>query len=673
MEYIRKRDGRLMVFSQEKITKAIYKALKATNVKQAKSIASKLSDEVVLRMNNESLSLPTVELVQDLVEEVLIENGYIRVAKAYILYRAERTRLREMNTRLLETFEKISYHNRDHIKEGNANVNGDGPMSSIFYYGTEVAKDFNEMFVLKPEISKAHQKGDFFIHHLDFFTQTTSSCQIHLESLLKDGFSTGLGILREPKNITAYAILCCISLQSNQNDQDGCQAIADFDDTMAKGVKCSYVKYFYHHLKEAIALMYPTLDYEYICMVVKNFVGDELSLDANEALDYAIVSVLNDHGIVDDDGKRMVRFCHRQAYEQTNEETYQAMEGLIHNLNTIYSRAGAKVPSSTINYGLNTTSEGRMVISNLLKVSLEGIGNGQSASFPKQIFRLKKGVNLNPEDINYDLYQFSLKVAQIRQMPYYAFVREQEDLAYFENGIRVYDNVYDPTHVTSYSRGVLCSTTLNLVRLAFRAKNNLSWFFEELERQLECVASSLMDRLNVMSQAKAYYFPFLMGQGVFLDSEKLQPDDCIGDVLKQGTLSIGYIGLLECVEVLSGHKDIELAYQIVEWMRKYVDQLCQRHQLTFTLMATNNQKIADVLCKKDARAFKHHYKTYHLGFDLALSDEEQLKYDGKFHQLSNGGHLTLFKINDLATMDMYVQKSEELNLGLIGFLHGDSV
>ncbi|MGN0972086.1 MAG: anaerobic ribonucleoside-triphosphate reductase, partial [Aristaeellaceae bacterium] len=400
---IRKRDGRTMPFDREKIENAIFRAFQASGSAKGHETAEALTDRVIQELeNNESISgTPTVEQVQDTVERVLIEKGFVRSAKAYILYRAERSRVREMNTRLMRTFEDITFKDAidSDIKRENANINGDTAMGSMLKFGSEGAKQFYDMYVLDPRFAQAHREGDIHIHDLDFYTLTTTCCQIELTTLFKDGFSTGHGYLREPQDITSYAALCCIAIQANQNDQHGGQSIVDFDYGMAPGVKKTFIKRYRMNLARALELLVGDTDAEQHARAMMDEAaaqGLAPQLEEDEAhraaMKEALLPEVKDEALAE----RILDFAQRHAAEETDKATYQAMEALVHNLNTMNSRAGAQVPFSSINYGMDTSAEGRMVMKNLLHATEAGLGGGETPIFPIQIFRVKEGVNFNP-------------------------------------------------------------------------------------------------------------------------------------------------------------------------------------------------------------------------------------------------------------------------------------
>ena len=385
---IQKRDGRQVPFNVQKIADAIYKAASAVGGKDFNS-ALALAEEVCRILDEKAIKsgkIPSVEDVQDTVEKVLVENGHAKTAKAFILYRANRTRIREMNTTLMKTYEDLTFKSaRDcDIKRENANIDGDTAMGTMLKYGSEGAKQFNEMYVLDPLHSKAHIDGDIHIHDLDFLTLTTTCCQIDIKKLFKNGFSTGHGYLREPNNIASYSALACIAIQSNQNDQHGGQSIPNFDYAMADGVRKSYEQLYMKNIVRAIML--------------ETSNDNDLAVEENVKAymkkikeENGLVPVLaNDNGFAELEHKELVNitgseeiadtvqnFTLKLTKKEANRATYQAMEALVHNLNTMNSRAGAQIPFSSINYGTDTSPEGQMVIENVLLATEKGLGNGR--------------------------------------------------------------------------------------------------------------------------------------------------------------------------------------------------------------------------------------------------------------------------------------------------------
>ncbi|MEG2951044.1 MAG: anaerobic ribonucleoside triphosphate reductase, partial [Clostridia bacterium] len=571
---IKKRDGRIVPFNKEKIEQAIAKSFMASSSQKSAETAEELASLVVAQLDSDESvpAVPTVEQVQDEVERVLIEKGFVRSAKSYILYRAERSRVREMNTRLMKIFEDIAYKDAadSDIKRENANINGDTAMGSMLKFGSEGAKQFYDMYVLDPRYANAHRDGDIHIHDLDFYTLTTTCCQIDLISLFHGGFSTGHGVLREPNDIYSYSALACIAIQANQNDQHGGQSVVNFDYGMAPGVHKTYGKRFRDNLARALELIGNLEDGTDTAKQMIAEMLEELQTaptllpnpDYDKLLAQKLAALLSDKR--PEEITRIVDFVREHAEKETDKATYQAMEALIHNLNTMNSRAGAQVPFSSINYGMDTSAEGRMVMRNLLLATEAGLGNGETPIFPIQIFRVKEGVSFNPGDPNYDIYRLAIRTSAKRLFPNFSFVDAPFNLKYYKEGhpeteiaymgcrTRVMGNVYDPTREVCPRRGNVSFTSINLPRIAIKAKGDVQWFFEELERTMALVVGQLDERFEIIANKKVRNFPFLMGEGVWIDSEKLDWNESVREVLKHGTFSIGFIGLAEALVALRG-------------------------------------------------------------------------------------------------------------------------
>ena len=675
---IRKRDGRLVPFDPQKIENAIFRAFQASASAKGHETTQALTELVVKDLeNNENISsTPSVEQVQDTVERVLIEKGFVRSAKAYILYRAERSRVREMNTRLMKTFEDITFKDAidSDIKRENANINGDTAMGAMLKFGSEGAKQFYDMYVLDPRFAAAHRNGDIHIHDLDFYTLTTTCCQIELKSLFAGGFSTGHGTLREPNDIASYAALACIAVQANQNDQHGGQSIVDFDYGMAPGVKKTFAKRY--RMNEARAL-------ELLCGVEK---GDDTaaalmaqladkgfvpSLEENADCRAALAELLQAHCDADM-AQRILDFAQKHAVKETDKATYQAMEALIHNLNTMNSRAGAQVPFSSINYGMDTSPEGRLVMKNVLLATEAGLGNGETPIFPIQIFRVKSGVNFNPGEPNYDLYRLAIRTSAKRLFPNFSFVDAPFNLQYYKPGhpeteiaymgcrTRVMGNAFDRDREIAPRRGNLSFTSINLPRIAIEANGDISWFFEELERKMALCTEQLDERLAIISKKKVKNFPFLMGEGVWIDAENLDWNDTIGEVLKHGTLSIGFIGLAEALVALRGkhHGESEesqnLGMEIIGAMRNYVDKLSRDRGLNYTLLATPAEGLSGRFIRLDREKFgvipgitdKEYYtNSFHVPVYYPCTAFHKLSVEAPYHALTNAGHISYVEMD----------------------------
>ncbi len=677
LRMIIKRDGREVAFDRVKIADAIYKAaqvLGGNDYEMAQDLAQKVEDYVEATIQGHT---PTVEEVQDAVEHTLIENGHARTAKEYILYRAERTRVREMNTRLMKTLEDLTFKDAvdNDVKRENANIDGDTAMGTMLKYGSESAKQFYEMYVLNPRHAKAHRDGDIHIHDLDFLTLTTTCCQIDIVKLFKDGFSTGHGFLREPNDIQSYSALACIAIQSNQNDQHGGQSIPNFDYGMAIGVAKTYSKLYTKNLAKAAEILEGKSDLEESFKEIKRKVyaesGVKPRLEASE--EYCRLEAPYLAEIVGEEAvEKLQKFAVKYSEKETDRATYQAMEALVHNLNTMHSRAGAQVPFSSINYGTDTTPEGRMVIRNILLAEDAGLGNGETPIFPIHIFKVKEGINYNESDPNYDLFKLACRVSAKRLFPNFSFLDAPFNLPYYKPGdyntevaymgcrTRVMANVYDPTREVTCGRGNLSFTSINLPRIAINAHGNVEWFFEELERKVNLVIEQLLERFKIQSAKKVRNYPFLMGQGVWLDSEKLSPDDSVGEVLKHGTLTIGFIGLAECLKALIGKHHGEskeaqnLGLEIVGYMRKRMDEEAQKTGLNFSLIATPAEGLSGRFVRMDRKKYgeipgvtdrDYYTNSFHVPVYYEINAFEKIRLEAPYHALTNGGHISYIELD----------------------------
>lgn len=673
---IKKRDGRTVHFDINKIASAIEKAFEATVGKKDYATCLNLAQEVSNKFEAEGITSPTVEQIQDSVERVLIDHGYVRTAKAYILYRAERTRVRNMNDRLMKTFEDITYKDAtdSDIKRENANIDGNTAMGSMLKYGSEGAKHFYESYVLNPAHSEAHRNGDIHIHDLDFYTLTTTCCQIDLTKLFKGGFSTGHGVLREPNDIASYASLACIAIQSNQNDQHGGQSIGNFDYGLAPGVAKTYKKRYRSNLTSFIEVMDSPEHAETAKEVFKTLSKQGLvpTLDKNEAYIEAEKALLLEAGIPAEILEKVQPFSAKKATEETDKATYQAMEALLHNLNTMHSRAGAQTPFSSINYGMDTSTEGRMIMKNMLLVTEAGLGNGETAIFPIQIFRVKEGINFNPGEPNYDLFKLACRVSAKRLFPNFSFQDAPYNLKYYKEGhpeteiaymgcrTRVIGNVNDPEREVTLGRGNLSFTSINLPRIAILANKNIDWFFTELDRKIDLVVDQLLERFEIQAKKKVHNYPFLMGEGVWIDSEKLNYDDEVREVLKHGTLSVGFIGLAEALKALLGvhHGESEVAQNlgldIISHMRKRMDDLSQKTHMNFTLLATPAEGLSGRFVRMDRERFgsiegvtdrEYYTNSFHIPVYYPISAYKKIQLEAPYHALTNAGHITYIELD----------------------------
>lgn len=703
---IQKRDGRQVPFNVQKIADAIYKAASAVGGKDFNS-ALALAEEVCRILDEKATKsgkIPSVEDVQDTVEKVLVENGHAKTAKAFILYRANRTRIREMNTTLMKTYEDLTFKSaRDcDIKRENANIDGDTAMGTMLKYGSEGAKQFNEMYVLDPLHSKAHIDGDIHIHDLDFLTLTTTCCQIDIKKLFKNGFSTGHGYLREPNNIASYSALACIAIQSNQNDQHGGQSIPNFDYAMADGVRKSYEQLYMKNIVRAIML--------------ETSNDNDLAVEENVKAymkkikeENGLVPVLaNDNGFAELEHKELVNitgseeiadtvqnFTLKLTKKEANRATYQAMEALVHNLNTMNSRAGAQIPFSSINYGTDTSPEGQMVIENVLLATEKGLGNGETPIFPIHIFKVKDGINYNPGEPNYHLFRLACRVSAKRLFPNFSFIDAPFNLPYYKEGdynteiaymgcrTRVIGNAYDKSREIVTGRGNLSFTSVNLPRLGIKAGGDIVKFFEMLEDIMNLVIDQLMYRYKIQAQKKVKNYPFLMGQGIWIDSDKLGPDDCVGEILKHGTLSMGFIGLAECLKALIGvhhgesEQAQELGLKIIGRMRARLDEETKKTGLNFSLLATPAEGLSGRFVRIDKKLFgeikgvtdrDYYTNSFHVPVYYHISAYQKIHLEAPYHALTNAGHISYVEldgdpVNNLDAFEQVIRCMKEEGIG----------
>ena len=655
-----KRDGRKKVFDPQKIEKAIYKAQLACgddDVTLCKMITNKVIDCVNKDYDNKNIS---VEEVQNIIENVLIEMGEAEIAKAYIRYRAERTKVRERKTNLMKSLHDITFKDSkdEDSKRENANINADTPMGMMLKYGSEAAKQFYLNDLIKPEFATAHIKGDIHIHDLDFYALTMTCCQIDLIDLFKDGFSTGNGFLREPNGIRSYASLACIAIQANQNDQHGGQSIPNFDYAMALGVRKTYKKELRKALERMLEFEGATVsDDEFKLMFAQIEANHNIEIRMNDAFaKEEIYQALNQkYGPIQ--GKTF-DMAFQMAKDETYDATYQAMEALVHNLNTMHSRAGAQVPFSSLNYGTDTSDEGRMVMHCLLDATMRGLGNGETPIFPIQIFKVKEGINYNPEDPNYDLFKKSMLCSGKRLFPNFSFIDAPYNKQYYKPGdyktevaymgcrTRVIANVYDPSKEIVTGRGNLSFTSINLPRIALKLMNvvdekeRIKKFYENLDYLIDLCANQLLERFEIQQNKYVYNFPFLMGQKIWLDSDKLHRDDKVSEVIKHGTLTIGFIGLAETLKALIGkhHGESEVAQQlgleIIGHMREKIDRYSKKYKLNFSLIATPAEGLSGRFVKMDRELFgeiegitnhKFYTNSFHIPVYYNISVFEKIK------------------------------------------------
>ena len=550
-------------------------------------------------------------------------------------------------------------------------------MGSMLQIGAAGAKAYNEMYLLRPEHAKAYREGDIHIHDFDFYSLTTTCCQIDILKLFHGGFSTGHGYLREPQSIQSYAALAAIAIQANQNDQHGGQSIPNFDYGMAEGVAKTYRKVFRRLLIQAVEDILDLEDaqkpLEALIAQAEEATGETARLENDPAFDASIARGLEERfALPRTQAEHILKRVRDRAWKNTDRDTYQAMEGFVHNLNTMHSRAGAQTPFSSINYGTDTSPEGRMAMRNVLLALDAGLGHGETCIFPIHIFKVKEGVNYNPGDPNYDLFRLSCKVSARRLFPNFVFLDAPYNLQYYKPGhpetevatmgcrTRVMGNVYDPTRQIAYSRGNLSFTSINLPRLAIESQGDEAVFYQKLDAMLALVAQQLLDRFEIQASKHVHNFPFLMGQGIWLDSDKLTTQDDLREVLKHGTLSIGFIGLAETLTALYGahHGQSEemqrKGLEIVGHMRQFCDQKSQELKMNFTLLATPAEGLSGRFVRMDQQRYgkipgvtdrEYYTNSFHIPVWFPISAYDKIRLEAPYHALCNAGHISYVELD----------------------------
>ncbi|MCI1748189.1 MAG: anaerobic ribonucleoside triphosphate reductase [Acidipropionibacterium sp.] len=674
---VRKRDGRTVPFAADRITRAVTRAFTATGVQNPEPLALQVTLGVLARLSaqqTEQTEEPGVEEIQDIVEKVLMSQGHDETAKAYILYRQRRTMRREEQSSLMTALRDITFAPAEDCdaKRENANIDAHSAMGSMLRFGSESAKQFNMLQVLEPAHAAAHRDGDIHIHDLDFLTLTTTCCQIDLSRLFEHGFSTGHGILRAPQSIGSYAALACIAIQSNQNDQHGGQAVPNFDRDMAPGVAKTMRSRARSGLVQAWLLMGG--DPERAAEAARTASDWVLAPDADARQEErnSVRTLFAPLGLGELACDRIDERVRRQAVAETERLTYQAMEAFIANLNTMNSRAGAQTPFSSVNYGTDTSAEARLVVRSLLECTEAGLGGGETAIFPIQIFRVAEGVNYNPGDPNYDLFQLACRTSAKRLFPNFSFQdapfnaayhrpgHPETEIAYMGCRTRVMANVHDPSRSITYGRGNLSFTSINLPRLAIQADHDVDAFFTSMDAMTDLVIDQLLDRLKIQSQKKVRNFPFLMGQGVWIDSEGLDAGDTVGEILKHGTLAVGFIGLAETLVALIGShhgqsdEALDLGMRIVGRLRERTDRAGEETGLNFSTFATPAEGLSGRFVRIDRERFgaipgvtdrEYYTNSFHIPVYFPISAAEKISREAPFHALTNGGHISYVEMD----------------------------
>lgn len=710
--YITKRDGRRETFYPEKITRAVQSAIVATHLHDD-TLAGDVTAMVVAKISANDLGVePNVEDIQDLVEQTLVELNQYEVAKAYILYRQDRSKVRSAHTKLMKTYQGIAIIDAANfnLKRDNANVDGDTAMGKMLQFGAEGSKEFSKTFLLAPEHARAHDSGDIHIHDLDFLAMGTLTCtQIDVKDLFdRGGFSTGHGHIRTPSNIASYAALAAIILQSNQNEQHGGQSIPNFDYAMADGVNKTFRKSLVENLHKLLVFKTETkVKLSDLKELIKNSADEAVYPKLTKKVSDGLVAGVNETAknagakvkFTSDDLATVVKL----AKEDTETQTYQAMEGLIHNLNTMHSRAGAQVPFTSINFGTDITEAGRLASKALLKATWEGLGHGETPIFPISILKVKEGVNFNPDDPNYDIFQEAIKVSAKRLFPNFVFLDAPYNLSSYKPGdyksevatmgcrTRVMASVFPESNGTPVSRGNISFTSINLPRIGLKhgialgERQTPDWdgFYKELDSMMNLVADQLLARFEIQASKKVRNFPFLMGQGVWFGSLGLKPDDTLRDVIKHGTLSMGFIGLAETLVAMTGEhhgeskKAQKLGLEIVKRMRDFCDAMCQKYTLNFSLLATPAEGISGRFTAIDKEEYgeiagvtdrEYYTNSFHVPVYYKISAADKIDIEAPYHAFCNAGHITYIELDgdplkNLGAFEAIVRRMKEKGVG----------
>ena len=663
-----KRDGRVVGFNEQKIMGAIRKAMMHTDKGEDQQLVQQITDHVSFRGKTQM----TVEAIQDMVEVELMKSKRKDVAQRYIQYRNQRSIARKAKTRAV-FLDIVNIKNNDVTRE-NANMNADTPAGMMMKFASETTKPFVDDYLLTEETRDAVKHNYLHIHDKDYYpTKSLTCCQHPLDNILEHGFTAGHGSSRPAKRIETAAVLACISLECAQNEMHGGQAIPAFDFYLAPFVRSSYkeeVKALEQLVGRDLSHLYDAHIVDYLAKPLEGLEGDERLM--------------------------------QHAINKTTARVHQSMEAFIHNMNTIHSRGGNQVVFSSINYGTDTSAEGRCIMRELLNSTYEGVGNGETAIFPIQIWKKKRGVNYLPEDPNYDLYELACKVTARRFFPNFlnldaTFNQHEEwraddpkrynyEVATMGCRTRVFENRFGPK--TSIARGNLSFSTINIVRLAIECMNienkeeRINKFFAKLDNMLEITASQLDHRFEFQKSAFAKQFPLLMTK-LWIGCEKLKPTDTIESVINQGTLGIGFIGLAECLKALVGkhhgesEEAQELGLRIVTYMRDRANEFSERYHHNYSVLATPAEGLSGRFTKIDRAQFgviegvtdrDYYTNSNHVPVYYHCTARHKAEVEAPYHDLTRGGHIFYVEIDGDAThnpqvIQRIVDMMDKYNMG----------
>ncbi len=649
IQTVLKRDGRQVGYNEEKIKAAIRKAMIAAEVNDDEALIQRIADRIGMRGKSQM----TVEAIQDMVENELMKSPYKQVARTYIKYRHSRNVARKAGT--ANVFKEIINAKNNDITRENANMNADTPAGMMMKFASETTKPFVDDYLLSEEVREAVTDNVLHIHDKDYYPTKSLTCVQHpLNKVLENGFVAGHGESRPAKRIETASVIACISMETAQNEMHGGQAIPAFDFYLAPFVRKSYIE----EVKNVEALT-----------------GSDLSSLYDAEIDDFIEKPL--------DFLTGEQRAQQHAINRTVSRVHQAMEAFIHNMNTIHSRGGNQVVFSSINYGTDTSAEGRCIIRELLRSTYEGVGNGSTAIFPIQIWKKKRGVSYLPGDRNYDLYQYACKVTARRFFPNFVNLdatfnqhelwraddpeRYNYEIATMGCRTRVFENRFGPK--TSIGRGNISFSTINIVRLAIECmgvknkEDRENLFFAKLDKALEVTAKQLHERFQFQKTAMVKQFPLLMAQ-LWNGASELKPNDTIESVINQGTLGIGFIGLAECLIALVGkhHGESEeaqkLGLKIVTYMRDRALSFSEQYQHNYSILATPAEGLSGKFTKRDRKDFgeipgvtdKAYYtNSNHVPVYYKCSPKHKAEVEAPYHDLTRGGHIFYVEIDGDAT------------------------
>lgn len=649
-----KRDGKRVKFDSTKIAVAIKKGFDAVDSEYTLSDINKVFHDVIDVIKDGNFDKIKIEQIQDIIEEIMNQNGYMDIAKAYAEYREKRAQSRELffdekkKHKFLKALENIGLDS----KNGTADeYDFDSINNRLIEYGEIVSEKFATAYIMKKKFSELHENGDIYIKNIKYYPfGTTENCQINLEKLFQNGFSTKRCSMRAPQSIVSYSMLALVAITNNQMDQFGEQSIPAFDYYMAPGVLKTFKKEF----KQTI---YDILDYtDFDKFIALN--GIEREIEKITSIDFDI-SIFYKFTRESEQLKRMFRIVYEKAMKKTNKQVYQSMEGFVHDLNSICSEC-----LTTINIGTDTSAEGRIISYNLLRTISEGLGENRRAISPKVVFKVKKGINLEKNDVNYDLFSQACEVVKVADNISFSFLDSDintenykigdfnTEVAYFENGTRIIDNFVDEDRRISSGRGVIASTVLNLPRIALRCDGSFENFMDELEKKLDIVKDQLIESYEIQSNKKVKSFPFLMKEHVWIDSERFEDENMkIKKALKHGMLQISFTGLNEALIVLNGKshaestKSQELGMEIVRFIANKSNEYVNKYNLNFVVSGNENDEISQSFVEIDRVLFgkiknvtdKDRY-TNSFEVDKAVDIKKKVEVESEYHNLTNGGH-----------------------------------